>query len=279
MATLSGTRLKDTYTGLLKTSDASNFTSSLKVIQDGSGNDSALSLSTSTVKAAALQVNTITGGSTSSKALVWNDSTKAIEHRPFPSNSTVSTTLGGSAAPTITIAAADATSTTITLAATDGLGYSRAGNTITIGRGNETINQLSVSTTLDAGNTGSTYYLNSVSGLVITLPAAAPGIVFKFIVIGVATGNIDINTASGDYVYGKAIVTSNSATGQSRVGTVASSAGNRNNIKLDPDSNSSGGRQGDVVDIVAVDSTNWLVTANLTTSSSTVGAVSVMPEP
>ena len=79
MATLSGTRLKDTYTGLLKTSDAGNFTSSLKVIQDGSGNDSALSLSTSTVKAAALQVNTITGGSTSSKALVWNDSTKAIE--------------------------------------------------------------------------------------------------------------------------------------------------------------------------------------------------------
>ena len=279
MATLSGTRLKDTYTGLLKTSDASNFTSSLKVIQDGSGNDSALSLSTSTVKAAALQVNTITGGSTSSKALVWNDSTKAIEHRTFPSNSTVSTTLGGSAAPTITIEAADASSTTITLAATDGLGYSRAGNTITIGRGNETINQLSTNTTLLASNSGSTYYLNSVNGFDITLPAAAPGIVFKFIVIGVGTGNIDINTASGDFVYGKAIVTSNSATGQSRVGTVASSAGNRNNIQLDPDSTSSGGRQGDVVDIVAVDSTNWLVTANLTTSSSTVAAVSVMAAP
>ena len=241
MATLSGTRLKDTYTGLLKTSDASNFTSSLKVIQDGSGNDSALSLSTSTVKAAALQVNTITGGSTSSKALVWNDSTKAIEHRTFPSNSTVSTTLGG--------------------------------------RGNETINQLSTNTTLLASNSGSTYYLNSVNGFDITLPAAAPGIVFKFIVIGVGTGNIDINTASGDFVYGKAIVTSNSATGQSRVGTVASSAGNRNNIQLDPDSTSSGGRQGDVVDVVAVDSTNWLVTANLTTSSSTVGSVSVMPAP
>lgn len=278
MATLSGTRLKDTYTGLLKTSDASNFTSSLKVIQDGSGNDSALSLSTSTVKAAALQVNTITGGSTSSKALVWNDSTKAIEHRTFPSNSTVSTTLGGSAAPTITIEAADASSTTITLAATDGLGYSRAGNTITIGRGNETINQLSVSTALVAGNTGNTYYLNSVSGLAITLPAAAPGIVFKFIVIGVGTGNININTASGDYVYGKAIVTSNSATGQSRVGTVPSNV-NRNNIILDPDSDISGGRQGDVVELVAVDSTNWLVTANLTTSSATVGAVSVMPAP
>ena len=278
MATLSGTRLKDTYTGLLKTSDAGNFTGTLKVIQDGSGNESALSLSTSTVKAAALQVNTITGGSSSSKALVWNDSTKAIEYRTFPSNSTVSTTVGGSAAPTITIKAADASSTTITLAATDGLSYSRASNVITIGRGNETINQLSTSTTLLASNSGSTYYLNSVSGFVITLPAAAPGVVFKFIIIGANTGNISIVTATGDYVYGKAVVTSNSATGQSRVGTVTQN-NSRNEINLDPDSTSSGGRQGDVVDIVAVDSTNWLVTANLTTSSTTVAAVLVMPAP
>jgi len=278
MATLSGTRLKDTYTGLLKTSDASNFTSSLKVIQDGSGNDSALSLSTSTVKAAALQVNTITGNSSSSKVLVWNDSTKAIEHRTFPSNSTVSTTLGGSAAPTITIEAADASSTTITLTATDGLGYSRSGNTITIGRGDESINTLSVSTTLTASDSGNTYYLNSTSGFTVTLPSAAPGVVFKFIIIGANTGAISIATATGDYVYGKAVVTSNSATGQSRVGTVAQN-NSRNEINLDPDGNDSGGREGDVIEVVAIDSNYWLVTANLTTSNTTVGAVNVMPAP
>ena len=278
MATLSRTRLKDTYTGLLKTSDASNFTSSLKVIQDGSGNDSALSLSTSTVKAAALQVNTITGNSSSSKVLVWNDSTKAIEHRTFPSNSTVSTTLGGSAAPTITIEAADASSTTITLTATDGLGYSRSGNTITIGRGDESINTLSVSTTLTASDSGNTYYLNSTSGFTVTLPSAAPGVVFKFIIIGANTGAISIATATGDYVYGKAVVTSNSATGQSRVGTVAQN-NSRNEINLDPDGNDSGGREGDVIEVVAIDSNYWLVTANLTTSNTTVGAVNVMPAP
>ena len=38
MATLSGTVIKNTYQGLLKTSDSAAISGTLKTIQDGSGN-------------------------------------------------------------------------------------------------------------------------------------------------------------------------------------------------------------------------------------------------
>ena len=49
MATLSGNKVKDTYTSLLKL-DSNGVTSSLKVVEDGAGTDSALKLSTDTVE-------------------------------------------------------------------------------------------------------------------------------------------------------------------------------------------------------------------------------------
>ena len=72
---------KNTYQGLLKTSDAAALTSSLKVIEDGTGVDSALSLSTTTVKAESLQINTVADGS-SSTVLVWDSSSKTVSKEP-----------------------------------------------------------------------------------------------------------------------------------------------------------------------------------------------------
>ena len=277
MATLAGTRVKDTYQGMLKTSDAAALTTSLKVIEDGVGNSSALSLSTTAVKAATLEIETVTSGSSSSNALVWNATSKAVEYRAFPSNETVTTTLSGSASPSITIAAADASSTTVTFAATDGLGYSRSGNTITIGRGDEVINEISGSTALTASDSGNTYYVTNLSGtLNITLPSAAPGVNFKIILKKILGGEVHILPATGDYLYGKGVVTSNTATGQSRVQTLAENT-NEATMTLDPDDSNSGGNTGDVIELVAVDATNWLVNASLTTSSSTVGALSLFP--
>lgn len=279
MATLAGTRVKDTYQGMLKTSDAAALTTSLKVIEDGVGNSSALSLSTTAVKAATLEIETVTSGSSSSNALVWNSTSKAVEYRAFPSNETVSTTLSGSASPAITITAADASSTTVTFAATDGLGYSRSGNTITIGRGDETINEISVNTTLTAANSGNTYYVTNLSGtLNITLPSASPGVNFRIILKKISGGEVSILAASGDYFFGKAAVTSNAATGQSRVQTLAENSSN-NVMTLDPDGSDSGGNTGDVIELVAVDSDDWLVNASLTTSSSTVGSLDLFPLP
>jgi hypothetical protein len=279
MATLAGTRVKDTYQGMLKTSDASSLTTSLKVIEDGIGNSSALSLSTTTVKAESLEINTVTSGSTSGNALVWNSTSKAVEYRAFPSNETVTTTVGGTTSPTITIEAADASSTTVTFSSRSGLQYTRSGNTFFIGRGDETITNISVDTTLSSTDSGTTYYVTNLSGtLNITLPAAATGINFKIILKKILGGQVNILTANGDYFFGKAVVTSNAATGQSRVQTLAEN-GSNNVMNLDADVSDSGGNTGDVIDLLAVDADNWLVNANLTTSSSTVGALDVFPTP
>jgi hypothetical protein len=279
MATLAGTRVKDTYQGMLKTSDASSLTTSLKVIEDGIGNSSALSLSTTTVKAESLEINTVTSGSTSGNALVWNSTSKAVEYRAFPSNETVTTTVGGSTSPTITIEAADASSTTVTFSTRNGLQYTRSGNTITVGRGDETITDISVDTTLGSTDSGTTYYVTNLSGtLDITLPTAAAGVNFKIILKKISGGEVNILTRSGDYFFGKAVVTSNAATGQSRAKTLDENTSN-NVINLDPDGSDSGGNTGDVIDLLAIDADNWLVNASLTTSSATVGALSVFPTP
>ena len=49
-STLTNTQPKDTYKSLLKTSDSSELSATLKAVSDGNGNDSALSLSTSAIK-------------------------------------------------------------------------------------------------------------------------------------------------------------------------------------------------------------------------------------
>jgi len=278
MATLSGTRLKDTYTGLLKTNDSGNFTSSLKVIQDGSGNDSALSLSSTTVKAAALQVNSITGGSSSTKALVWNDSSKAIEHRTFPSNSTVTTTVGATNNnPTITIEAADASSTVITFVGGDGIDVSRSSNTITVQQSSSTINIVSAALVLTgaSSDSGSSYFVNAASGTFdITLPSAGAGLRYKFYIQANTSAGFRIVTkASSDHVFGRATVmstTSNNSDVQ-----VSEKTEDKNNLTFIPDSTQKGGNAGDTIECIAIDDTDWLVVANLTTSGSTVTGVNV----
>jgi len=56
-STLTGSTVASTYTGLLKTSDTGAINSTLKTISDGSGNDSALQLSTTSVNIAAASGN------------------------------------------------------------------------------------------------------------------------------------------------------------------------------------------------------------------------------
>jgi len=164
MATLSGTRIKNTYQGLLKTNDAAVLTGTLKVIQDGEGNNSALSLSTSTLKAETLQLNTVPAGSDNDKVLVWNSTSKVVEHRTLPTFESVTTTVGGTAAPTLTIADAAGTTKTVTFAAGNGIGLSRNSDTITISSGSANVINLgngatamtasNATYTLDAAGTG-----------------------------------------------------------------------------------------------------------------------------
>ena len=132
MGTLSGNAIKNTYQGLLKTSDAAALTSSLKVIEDGTGVDSALSLSTTTVKAESLQINTVDDGS-SSTVLVWDSSSKTVSKRPLPIFDPITTTVTGATDPTVTIADRAGNSTAITFSGGKGLDVTQSGNTITVG--------------------------------------------------------------------------------------------------------------------------------------------------
>lgn len=279
MATLAGTRVKDTYQGMLKTSDAAALTTSLKVIEDGVGNSSALSLSTTAVKASTLQIDSVTGSSSSGNALVWNSTTKDVEYRAFPSNETVTTTVGGSTAPTITIEAADASSTTVTFTASDGVAYSRSGNTIALKRGGDEIKAITGSTTLTANESGSIYYLTTSSGMTITLPTPVAGTRYTFIVKTVSnpSGQWQITSGSGGYVFGKAEVTSTGAA-QSRAQVQATNT-SITQAFFQSDDTATGGSVGDVIEVTAVDTANWMVRANLSTSATSVGTVAVFSAP
>jgi len=69
MATLSGNKIKDTFTTLLKL-ETSGLTSSEKIIEDGAGVDSALKLSTDFVVASKLKVTSPVASATEATALV-----------------------------------------------------------------------------------------------------------------------------------------------------------------------------------------------------------------
>ena len=78
MATLTGAQIKDTYTGLIKTTDNAGITSSLKRITDGAGASTALQLSDSKLRADALEVNTVVENNSRTKLLNWDSSDGVI---------------------------------------------------------------------------------------------------------------------------------------------------------------------------------------------------------
>ena len=68
MATLTGTKVKDTYQSLLKL-ESGTLSSTYKVVEDGQGNDAGLKISTSGVEVEALKFTTDPSSSSSSLQL------------------------------------------------------------------------------------------------------------------------------------------------------------------------------------------------------------------
>ena len=81
--TLAGTQIRNTYQGILKTSNNTAVGGTLRVISDGEGNESALSLSSTEVKVNALSIENVSSNESLTKMLMWNDSTKNIERRDY----------------------------------------------------------------------------------------------------------------------------------------------------------------------------------------------------
>jgi hypothetical protein len=81
MATLTGNKVKDTYESLLKLSSGSA-TSTLKTVEDGAGNSTALKVSTDAVEVAELLItNTPTLSSDETTVLVYDDADNTVKSR------------------------------------------------------------------------------------------------------------------------------------------------------------------------------------------------------
>tara|TARA_R100000664_G_scaffold27146_1_gene37652 strand:+ start:2285 stop:3157 length:873 start_codon:yes stop_codon:yes gene_type:complete len=287
MATLSGNSIKNTYQGLLKTSDSAAVSGTLKTVEDGSGNSTALSISSTTVKAAALQIDApLTASSTN--VLVWDSSTKSVGYRTLPSFETVTTTVTGATNPTVAIADSGGSSTSIVFSGGVGVDVTQASNTITFANTSQTTNLVNDTVSLTAADSGKVHLIdsNALAGDTVTLPTCADGLYFKFIFITASNTEFNIVTAnagtSGTVQRFIGKVSVESTTDEQRAVQIVANTGNsydNDTLSLDADSATSGGNQGDVIEIYGATISSvatWVVDARLTTTNSNPSSIAVI---
>lgn len=85
MATLSGNKVKDTYSSLLKL-DSNSVTSTIKTVEDGSGTSTALKLSTDTVQVDALKFTSAPTASTTELTALFVDGNNNVVSRDLASS-------------------------------------------------------------------------------------------------------------------------------------------------------------------------------------------------
>lgn len=167
MASLAGTQIKNSYTGLLKTTDNSAVTLDLKRITDGAGASSALQLSSREVKVDALLVQNVSETSTLTRFLTWDDTAKTVGFYDFTQADpavSVATATG-----TATVSTGNNAANSFTVAAGTGLTLSVSGTTITL------TNSATVGATvaLDAAN--SKYSVTDTSGVTKAIKLVGAG--------------------------------------------------------------------------------------------------------
>jgi len=287
MATLSGNSIKNTYQGLLKTSDSAAVSGTLKTIQDGSGNDTALSVSSTTVKAATLQIDAPLKAS-STNVLVWDSSTKSVGYRTLPSFETVTTTITGATNPTVAIADSGGNSTSIVFSGGVGIDITQSANTITFANTNQTTNLVNDTVSLTAADSGKVHLLdsNALAGDTVTLPTCAAGLYFKFLFITTSNTEFNIVTAnagtSGTVQRFIGKVSVESTTDEQRAVQIVANTGNsydNDTLSLDGNSATGGGAQGDVIEIYGATISSvatWVVDARLTTTNANPSSIAVI---
>lgn len=287
MATLSGTVIKNTYQGLLKTSDSAAISGTLKTIQDGSGNDTALSISSTSVRASTLEINTPVRAA-STNVLVWDSTTKSVGYRTLPVFETVTTTVTGATDPTVAISDSGGNSTSIVFTGGNGIDITQSSNTITFANTTETVNTISAAGGLTTADSGKVHLLdsNALAGGTVTLPTCAAGLYFKFLFITTSNTEFNIVTAnagtSGTVQRFIGKVSVESTTDEQRAVQIVANTGNsydNDTLSLDGDSATSGGAQGDVIEIYGATISSvatWVVDARLTTSNANPSSIAVI---
>ena len=275
MATLTGAQIKDTYTGLIKTTDNAGITSSLKRITDGAGASTALQLSDSKLRADALEVNTVVENNSRTKLLNWDSSDGVIGYYSFSSadpavsasisSDDVTVTTGTNAANTFTLISGDnitmsLSGTDITIDATGGLDDLFAS---AIGSG------INTTTTIASSDAGKTFSLAGAGATThtINLPTAVAGLSYEFKIMSTTTQtSYVIKAASGDSFNGAIALTNQGIRGSQSDGSdtrlpytlISQSESSDDTITLGPGVTSGNGK-GSYVRCIARDADKWLV--------------------
>jgi hypothetical protein len=167
MASLSGTQIKNTYTGLLKTSANDAITTSLKRITDGQGANSALQLSSSQVKVDSLLIENVSETNTLTRFLTWDNTAKTVGFYNF-SNSDPAVSVAESGT-TATVTTGTNANNTFTLSEGTGIDLSVTGTTITI------TNNATVGATVTLNASDNKYSVTDTSGATKSLKLLGSG--------------------------------------------------------------------------------------------------------
>ena len=280
MATLSGTKIKETYTGLLKLVNNAAVDGTLERVTTGEDTATALQLSTTTVKADALQIDSVIERSIT-KTLVWNSTTKEVGFREIPASITAVATItvtGGASNGVVRFTDNAAATTDITF--NNGSNIQVIGdassNTITIESTKRSVQ--SVSPTNSNIGLSTTVYGSHVlmdltdlaGGGEITLPPAVEGAYFTIQIKVKSTSATKIKASSGDFFGGRVIVF-----GSSNTHDVDTSSGSPNTVvNIDSNAATTGGGLGDMLHFVCEDDATWHVSGTLVTSGS-IGTLGV----
>ena len=133
--------------------------------------------------------------------------------------------------------------------------------------------------TLTSGESGSFVVLNHATK-VITLPTAAAGLNYKIMFLQDTDAACTIVAGSGDAFFGNIKVTSASED-QTEIqdvnhATAIATVANYDNLDFDHDEAALGGKAGDIVHLMAVDSTAWHVETVLTTDHANPASIAVI---
>ena len=149
-----------------------------------------------------------------------------------------------------------------------------------VSNGKKDVITLTAATTLQASDAGKLICVNAAA-IEVTLPSAEAGMVFDFTFFQDTTAGATIVAASGDCFFGTVKVFSTTAdqgavqqsvTHAAAIGTVA----DYDNLDFVHDSTTLGGKAGDSVRLIAVDSTAWMVDANLVTDGANPGTIAAI---
>ena len=281
MATLSGTKIKETYTGLLKLQENGAVDSSLERVTTGEDTATALQLSTTTVKADALHIENVSEVS-QTKTLVWNSSTKSVGYREIPSAITAVATIavtGGSSNGVVRFTDNAAANTDITFDTGNNIQISgdTASDTITIESTNRKVSTVSPTNAnigIASSLAGAHVFLDLTSLAAngeVTLPPAVAGRYMSIQILKQSTSPTKIKASSGDHFKGRIVLMESGADGHG----VDTAAGDTDVvINIDSDSTTTGGGFGDVLHFVCLDATTWFVHGTLMTSG-TIGTPAI----